>query len=136
MTSLKQFLKLLLVLATIPDDGLVGIATALARSSYYYIEVGSSSTAEATGQTALVTPITTGGMTRTVATAVYEATAKTTIQATIGPASSAFTNIRETAVLDAGTAGHMIIRHVWAADRAVAIGDSMQITHKITVSRA
>jgi len=122
-------------MATIPDDGLIGIATALARAAYWYIELGTSSTAENVNQTALVAAITTNGMVRTVATAAYEATAKTTIQSTIGPASGAISNIRETGVFDAGAVGHMAVRHVWAADRAVAIGDSMQVTHKITASR-
>jgi len=122
-------------MATIPDTGLIAIATALARSTYWYVEIGTSSTAENVNQTALIAAITTGGMIRTVATATYEATAKTVLQATIGPASSAFSNIRETAVLDNSSGGNMIIRHVWAADRAVSIGDSMQITHKITASR-
>jgi len=124
-------------MATIPDAGLVGIATALARAAYWYIELGTSSTAENTSQTALVAAITTNSMTRTVATAAYEATAKCTLQATIGPASGAFSNIRETGVFDNGStgSGNMAVRHVWAADRAVAIGDSMQITHKISASR-
>jgi hypothetical protein len=122
-------------MATIPDAGLVAIATALARSAYWYIELGTSSTAEGTSQTALVAAITTNNMTRTVATAAYEATAKCTLQATIGPASGAFTNIRETGVFDNASNGNMAVRHVWAADRAVAVGDSMQITHKITASR-
>ena len=135
MVKLRLFKWLLLMAATIPDGGLVGIATALVRSAYYYIELGTSSTAENVNQTALIAVITTGGMIRTVATATYEATAKTVLQATIGPASSAFSNIRETAVLDNSSGGNMIIRHVWAADRAVSIGDSMQITHKITASR-
>ena len=122
-------------MATIPDAGLIAIATALARFSYWYIELGTSSTAETTSQTALVAAITTNNMTRTVATAAYEATAMCTIQATIGAASGAFTNIRETGVFDNASNGNMAVRHVWAADRAVAIGDSMQITHKITASR-
>lgn len=122
-------------MATIPDAGLVAIATALARSSYWYIEVGTSSTAEATNQTALITPITTDGMERKVATAAYEATAKTALTSTLGAATAAITTIREVAVFDAASAGNMLVRHVWDSNKSVAIGDSLVIPFKITAAR-
>ena len=122
-------------MATIPDAGLIAITTALARAAYWYEELGTSSTAEATNQTALVTPITTEGMERTVATTEYEATAKTALTATFGPATAALTTIRETAVLDAAADGNMLVRHVWASNKSVAIGDSLVVPWKITAAR-
>jgi len=122
-------------MATIPETGLIAIATALARSNYWYVEIGTSSTAENVNQTALVTPITSDGMGRTVAPAAYEATAKTAITATMGAASGALTTIREVAVLDAASGGNMLIRHVWGSNKSVAIGDSLVIPFKITAAR-
>jgi len=122
-------------MATIPETGLIAIATALARSTYWYVEIGTSSTAENVNQTALITPVTTNGMERKVATAAYEATAKTALTSTLGPASGAFTTIREVAVLDAAANGNMLVRHVWDSNKSVAIGDSLVIPFKITAAR-
>jgi len=102
--------------------------------SWKWMALGSGSTAEGSGQTALVTEITTNGGERALATLGYEASYKSTwvkVFAFTGAAT-----VRECGIFDIITAssGHMLMRHVFAGDKVMGNGDTLQVTMKLTQS--
>lgn len=127
-------------MATLTNAGLVALAK-LANGTdsvdpFTYIGIGSGSTAEATSQTALVTEsdytdTVTG--TREAATCAYEADYKTKWTTTVEFAGSEV--VREVGIFSAVTSGTMLMRHVFAADKNMEDGDSLQLTIKMTAAR-
>jgi hypothetical protein len=101
--------------------------------SWKWIALGSGSTAEGTSQTALVTELTTNGGERALATLAYEASYKSTwvkVFAFTGAAT-----VRECGIFDQlAVGGHMLMRHVFAGDKVMGNGDTLQVTMKLTQS--
>src|SRR5574343_1967558 len=124
-------------MATLVNAGLVALAK-LANgtdsvAAFTKIAIGSGSTAEANDQTALVTQ---SNYTHTVtgvresATCAYEADYKTKWTSTVEFAGSEV--VRAVGIFNAATTGTMLMRDVFAADRNMESGDSLQLTIKIT----
>lgn len=102
--------------------------------SWKWMALGSGSTAEGSGQTALVTEITTNGGERALATLGYEASYKSTWVKVFTFTGAA--TVRECGIFDVITAssGHMLMRHVFAGDKVMANLDTLQVTMKLTQS--
>jgi hypothetical protein len=124
-------------MATVVDAGLVAVAKMIngvdSIAPFIYMATGSSSTAEAYGQTALVSENTLYGSARAEATCSYEATGISkwvhlfTFSGTV--------TIREIAIINAVSGGIMLIRHVLVNDKVYGDGESVEITFTTTTAR-
>lgn len=106
---------------------------ATAGAAFTYVALGSGSTAEAATQTALVTELTTNGAARAAATCTYEATGISKWVITFNFTGSV--TVRELAVLNASSAGTMLLRHLLTADKTYSSGESVEVTITNTLSR-
>jgi len=103
----------------------------LVASTSKYIEVGTGNTAEAAGQTALVTPV----ETRATGTQskVTTTTTNDTYQAVGTVTATAVRALQESGVFDAATAGNMLARGVFTTVN-LASADSIALTWKIALT--
>ena len=92
-----------------------GVSTDL----FIYLATGSGSTAEAESQTALVSENTASGMGRAEATCSYVADYTMHWEYEWTNNSAGDVTIREIAIFDAASNGHMLIRHVYSEDTVV-----------------
>lgn len=125
-------------MATITDNGLILRSHLLwddTSGNITYIALGTSNQAEANGDSALIAEIGTSGCARAaISSRTYEATAKAvlvhtfTVTGTVG--------VNEIGYLDSSANGILYMRHVFAAQKNLINGDTLQITGKETSSRA
>lgn len=100
-----------------------------------YIAVGTSSTAVAGSQTALVAEITTDGLGRALGAVTQEETnvANDTFQVTKTFTATGSTTIEEIGVFNAPSSGTMLSRAL-TTSKAIANGESLACTYKLVVS--
>lgn len=126
-------------MATLVNKGLemkAKLVIGVASNEFKWIALGSGTTAEANGQTALVTEITTNGGARMIAdTIAYEADYKAKLIATW-----TFTgdlSINECGIFDQlAVGGNMLMRHKFAETKSVHNTDTLQLTLREIESRA
>jgi len=124
------------LLDLVTDVGLEFIAkliNGVVTDFFEYMAIGTGTTGPANGDTALEAEITTGGGARASSTTSYEASYKAKWINTFN--FTATFAVTEEGILDAATAGNLLARHVFAV-KNVENGDSIEFTHKLTVSRA
>lgn len=112
----------------VPDAGLNKIAV-LIGGNFTYLATGSGSTAEASTDTALVTENTTNGAARAAATVTTPPTESTGV--TKWEKTLTFTGavtIRELGILNASSAGDLLLRRVLSSDKIYENGESVTIT--------
>jgi hypothetical protein len=105
-----------------------------APAAFTYMALGTGDNAEDAADVALETEITTNGGERVAATCSYEADYKAKWIKTF-----TFTGdlaIREMGIFNAAAGVTLLLRHVWAAVKNVANGETMQITVKLTFAEA
>lgn len=122
----------------IPDAGLVAMAKQLggvdSTAAFTYIAVGSGSTANSAGLTALTTELTTNGFARVqVAPTIVNTT--TCQWATTFTATGAAT-VREIGLFNDSSAGAMGCRGLLGADKTFAQNDTYEVTIQIANARA
>jgi hypothetical protein len=118
-------------MATITDTGLEYAAKLLNGVSvlpFKYLAIGDGTTAEATGQTALVTEAY-----REEATCTYEASNKAVMTKQFSI--NATHVIAEIGVFNASSTGQMLLRHKLATTKSVESGDTLTVTVKVTTAR-
>jgi len=122
----------------ITDTGRAATASRLngsgGEAAFTYLEIGTGTTAAAVGNTALVTPITTGGGARAAATVSRVTTDTTNDTARLvytWTFSSSFA-VTEAGAFNAASAGTMLNRQVFTAVNVLS-GDSLQLTVDIDV---
>lgn len=123
-------------MATIVDKGLeikAKLLNGLHTLPFQYMGLGSSSTAEATNQTALVTEHTTGGAARKAATCGYETGFKSVWSAAF--AFTATLTIAEVGIFDAASGGNMYSRHVFGTPKTVENGETILFTQRNSETR-
>lgn len=124
-------------MAILTDAGLEAVARLIngvsAGAAFTYMALGSGSTAESASQTALVSENTTNGAARAAATCTYEATGISKWVKTFNFTGAS--TLREIGIFNAASTGTMLIRHVLAADKVYANGESVEITITNTLSR-
>ena len=123
--------------ATYVNDGLeytVKLLNGISTDPFIYMSNGTGSTAESNAQTALVSENTGGGMDRKEATCSYEADYKAKWIAT-WTASGGTEIVREIGIHDDPTAGNMLMRHVYAANKTLADTESITVTAIFTQAR-
>jgi hypothetical protein len=102
-------------------------------SPFVYVGVGTGTTAASVSDTALQTEISTGGLSRAVATAAQTTTTVTndTLQLTFTATATSSFAVTEEGIFDASSAGHLLARQVFSAVN-VASGDSITVVHSIS----
>lgn len=123
-------------MATLVDNGIAHIPKLISGDSadaFTALATGSGSTAEATGQTALVTENTLSGLARKAATISTPAAGKTLWSATWTASADSLT-VREAGIF--ATAAGMLMRHVYAADIALNTDDTITIRLEYEQTRA
>ena len=126
-------------MVTIMNAGLVGLAKLCNGTdgvgNFTYIALGTDDGAEDAADTTLGAEIVTNGGERSVCdTCSYEADYKSKWIHTF-----TFTGdlaVREMCIISAAADGTMLFRHLWAAVKNVANGETMQITVKLTYAEA
>lgn len=109
-----------------------GVSTA----PFKYVALGSGSTAESESQTALITEIATGGLSRAAGTETYEADYIAVVTHTFTATSDSMA-FQEVGLFDtAVTGGNMAMRHLFASVKNVDTGEQVEIIFKVTKSRA
>jgi hypothetical protein len=125
-------------MATVTDVGIEQISklvNGVASTAFTYLANGSGSTAEGAARTALATENTTNGFARAAATCTNELDT-TAVWNKSWTASVSTVTVREIGVFDADTAGNMAIIHVYASDKTIEVGESLDVTVKLVLSRA
>ena len=116
-------------MAIIPTVGHNGLADAILRAAGWYLALGTGSGAEAAGNTTLTTEITTGGGERAAVTASHVDNVVT--WAHQWTFTAGFT-ITEIGLLDAASAGLLIIRHLYASSQTVVATNKLTATLTMT----
>lgn len=113
--------------------GLVGNTGAI--TAFSYLAVGSSNTAPAVGQTALIGELTTLGFARAVATISRQNTNVTndTLQFIYTWTASGTATIEEVGIFNASSAGIMLGRGL-TTSKSLVSGDTLQITYQVIFS--
>lgn len=124
-------------MVTVVNDGLeyqARYTNQETAGSWKWMALGSGSTAEGTSQTALVTELTTNGGERALATLAYEASYKSTWVKVFSFTGAA--TVRECGIFNSITpaGSKMLMRHVFAGDKVMGNGDTLQVTMKLTQS--
>jgi hypothetical protein len=126
-------------MVTIVDKGIELISkfiNGVASTPFTYLANGSGSTAEANGNEALVTENTTNGFGRASATCTNESNT-TSVWNKVWTCVTAAVTVREVGVFDTATSGgNMCIRHVYASDKVIDVGESLDVTMKLVIARA
>lgn len=94
-------------------------------TAFTYMAIGSGSTAEAATQTTLVTEITTNGGARAAATCSY--VANYTARWTHLFEFTGNVTLREVGIFNHSSAGDMLLRHLYPADKTYVNGESVEI---------
>lgn len=129
--------KALAVLVMLTTDGLeyqARYTNQETAGSWKWMSTGSGATAESSAHTALVAENTTLGGERAIATPSYEASYKS-VWTRVVTASGTVT-IREVGIHNSITpsGSKMLMRHVFAGDKVLETGQTLQITMKLTQS--
>jgi hypothetical protein len=113
--------------------GLVGNTGAV--TAFTYLAVGTSNTAPAIGQTALIGEISTNSLARAAATVSRVTTTVTndTLQLNYTWTASGSSSIEEVGIFNASSSGTMLGRAL-TSTKSVVSGDTLQITYKIIFS--
>jgi len=124
-------------MATFVDAGIEYVAkliNGVSTDPFTYMAIGSGDTAEANGQTALVTEYVDFGLERVGATCAYEASGKATWSKEFTCANDGKT-VNEVAILDAAAAGNMLMRHKFTSTKNLDTGDKLTISVTFTETR-
>lgn len=125
-------------MATIPAVGLLAVAKLLNGvddvAAFTYMATGTDSTAEASTDTALGSENTSVGGERAAATCSYvsDYKARWVHEFTF----TGDCTIRELGIFNDASAGSMLLRHVLAADKVYASGESVEVTIDITLAQS
>ena len=105
-------------------------------TAFTYLAVGTTATAFAATQTALLAETTTAGLARAAATVSTTTTTVTndTLQLAKTWSVSGSVTIAECGVFNAAAAGDMLARYVLSPTRSVASGDGFTLTYKVIVA--
>lgn len=125
-------------MVTITDKGIECVSkliNGVASTPFTYLANGSGSTAEGTSRTALATENTLYGFARAAATCTNE-TNTTAVWYKKWTASGGSVTVREAGVFDANSVGNMAIIHVYSSNKVIDTGESLEVTIKLTLSRA
>ena len=122
-------------MATITNAGKADVALAI-KGEFDYLALGTGTTAESAAHTALVAETTTSGLARSAATMSTQTTTTTndTSRATKQWTASGSVTVGESGLLDAASAGTMLVRDVKSPTKAVTSGDTYTNTTDIAVS--
>jgi hypothetical protein len=127
-------------MVTVTDKGIEVISkliNGVGTNHLTYLANGSGSGAEAVGNTALTTENTLYGSARAAATCTNESNT-TAVWYKKWTASGGSITVREVGVFDddGDPAGNMAIRHVYASNKVIDAGESIEITIKLAFARA
>lgn len=126
-------------MVTVVDKGIEIISkliNGVGSTPFTYMATGSGSTAEGTTQTALVTELTANGFARIAATCTNEGNT-TAVWNKIFTCTTANTAVREVGIFDTATSGgNMCMRHCYASDKNIEVGQQLEITMKLEIGRA
>jgi hypothetical protein len=129
--------KAVAVLVMLTTDGLeyqARYTNQETAGAWKWMSTGSGSTAESSAHTALVAENTTLGGERAIATLSYEASYKSVWTRVVSATGNV--TIREVGIHNSLTVGgsKMLMRHVFASDKNLENGQTLQITMKLTQS--
>ena len=107
-----------------------------APTAFSYLELGTSDTAAANSQTALVAAITDSGLARASSTVTNETTTLTgdTMQFVKSWTASGTKTVKEIGTFNASSGGEMLQRYVLTTPRALVSSDTYTLTVKIVAS--
>jgi len=123
-------------MTTVVDKGIEIISkliNGVASTAFTYMANGSGDNVEATDRTALETENTLYGSERVAATCTNESDT-TAVWNKVFTASGGSVTIREVGIFDAASAGNMVLIHVYASNKTIDDGESIDITLKINVA--
>lgn len=105
---------------------------------FKYVELGTSTTAAAVGNTKLVAAITTGGCARVAGTVTTDTTtvASDTLKITHQFSATATLAVNEVGIFDSNATGTMLSRTVLGATKNLTSGDTITVTYKLKFASA